>query len=113
MEEIIPYKEFPMRNLFKHVRFHIRKYLDSTFPMDEAMKANREPMLTTVLRRLNQEKGDWPRVADESEVPYQTITKIAGGFVRNPRICTVQALFDYFECRPEQAAAIDSTGSAH
>ena len=77
------------------------------------MKENREPMLATVLRRLNQEKGEWPRVADESAVPYQTITKIAGGFVRNPRILTVQALFDYFEGRPEQAASTDSAGTSH
>lgn len=81
--------------------------------MGEAMKQNREPMLDTVLRRLNQEKGDWPRVADESAVPYQTITKIAGGFVRNPRILTVQALFDYFASRPEQATAADSAKATH
>jgi hypothetical protein len=81
--------------------------------MGEAMKQNREPMLDTVLRRLNQEKGDWPRVADESAVPYQTITKIAGGFVRNPRILTVQALFDYFANRPEQATAADSAQATH
>lgn len=77
------------------------------------MKANREPMLDTVLRRLNQEKGDWPRVADESAVPYQTITKIAGGFVRNPRILTVQALFDYFDGRPEQTSPADSSRPPH
>ncbi|MFL9899040.1 hypothetical protein PQR71_12900 [Paraburkholderia fungorum] len=70
-------------------------------------------MLDTVLRRLNEEKGDWPRVADESAVPYQTITKIAGGFVRNPRILTVQALFDYFEGGSEQTASTDGAGAAH
>ncbi|WP_261323511.1 hypothetical protein [Burkholderia anthina] len=69
------------------------------------MKGNREPMLGTVLRRLNQVKGDWPRIADESTVPYQTITKIACGFVRDPRISTVQALYDYFEDRSEQESA--------
>ena len=65
------------------------------------MKGSREPMLDTVLRRLNQVKGDWPRIADESTVPYQTITKIACGFVRDPRISTVQALYDYFADQPE------------
>ncbi|WP_244108842.1 hypothetical protein [Burkholderia anthina] len=75
------------------------------------MKGNREPMLDTVLRRLNQVKGDWPRIADESTVPYQTITKIACGFVRDPRISTVQALYDYFEDLSERAAAnSDATG---
>ena len=80
--------------------------------MGESMIENREPMLGTVLRRLNQEKGDWPRVADESAVPYQTITKIAGGFVRNPRVLTVQALFDYFASRPEQTTATDCAHAA-
>lgn len=61
-------------------------------------------MLATVLRRLSQEKGRWQRVALESGVPYQTITKIACGFVLNPRILTVQPLFDYFELRPEHHA---------
>ncbi|WP_243435492.1 hypothetical protein [Burkholderia pseudomallei] len=61
-------------------------------------------MLETVLRRLNQVKGDWPRIADESTVPYQTITKIACGFVRDPRVSTVQTLYDYFDSRPEHAA---------
>ena len=64
-------------------------------------------MLETVLRRLNQEKGEWQRVAAESGVPYQTITKIAGRFVRNPRILTVQPLFDYFVMRPENRLLSD------
>jgi len=77
------------------------------------MKVNREPMLDTVLRRLNEEKGEWPRVAEESGVPYQTITKIGGRFVRNPGVLTVQALFDYFARRPEQSASTDHAGAAH
>lgn len=89
-----------MRNFGSRVKFRIRK-----FPGDSqiggAMKGNREPMLDTVLRRLNQVKGEWPRIADESTVPYQTITKIACGFVRDPRVSTVQALYDYFVDLPE------------
>ncbi|WP_260435108.1 MULTISPECIES: hypothetical protein [unclassified Burkholderia] len=78
------------------------------------MKGNREPMLDTVLRRLNQVKGDWPRIADESTVPYQTITKIACGFVRDPRISTVQTLYDYFEDQSEQGAGDpDATGDSN
>ncbi|MBR7961404.1 hypothetical protein KDW41_13220 [Burkholderia vietnamiensis] len=71
------------------------------------MKGNREPMLANVLRRLNQMKGDWPRIADESTVPYQTITKIACGFVRDPRVSTVQTLYDYFADRPEPDVGSD------
>ncbi|KWC82747.1 hypothetical protein [Burkholderia cepacia] len=77
------------------------------------MKGNREPMLDTVLRRLNQVKGDWPRIADESTVPYQTITKIACGFVRDPRISTVQALYDYFDAHPDQTEGAMSAPSSH
>lgn len=60
------------------------------------MASEQESMLGTVLRRLNQAKGDWPKVAEESGVPYQTITKIGGRIVTDPRISTVQTLFDYF-----------------
>ncbi|WP_255580938.1 hypothetical protein [Caballeronia sp. dw_276] len=70
-------------------------------------------MLSTVLRRLDQVKGDWPRIAEESAVPYQTITKIGGRFVTNPRVDTVQALFDYFSGLPEQSATADSSHATH
>lgn len=53
-------------------------------------------MLECVLQGLEGSKGDWPKIAEASGVPYQTITKIAGGFVRDPRVSTVQALHDYF-----------------
>lgn len=102
-----------MRNSRGRGKFRMRKFPDSTFSMGEAMKENREPMLGAVLRRLNEEKGAWPRVAEESGVPYQTITKIGGGFVRNPGVLTVQALFDYFESRPEQSTAADRTRAPH
>lgn len=58
-----------------------------------------ERMLDAVLRRLDASKGEWPKIAAESGVPYQTITKIGGRFVADPRISSVQALFDYFEGR--------------
>jgi hypothetical protein len=84
--------------------------------LDETHWANdmqREPILGTVLRHLDATKGEWPRIAAESGVPYQTITKIGGRFVVDPRISSVQALFDYFATRPEQAASADDTRSAH
>ena len=77
------------------------------------MTNKQEPMLDTVLRRLDQAKGDWPRIADESDVPYQTITKIGGRFVVDPRISTVQTLFDYFAGLPEQPSPADSTHATH
>lgn len=59
----------------------------------------REKMLDAVLRRLAESRGTWPAIADGSGIPYQTITKIACGVHSDPRISTVQKLFDYFESR--------------
>ena len=67
-----------------------------------------EPMLTTVLRRLDQAKGEWPEIAKGSGIPYQTLTKIGGRFHVDPRISTVQTLFDYFADRPEAHAASEA-----
>jgi hypothetical protein len=72
-----------------------------------------EPMLVTVLRRLDGEKGNWREVANGSGVPYQTLTKIAGRFHKNPRVSTVQALFDYFSCRPDQSLPTGSAATTH
>ncbi|MGF7130505.1 hypothetical protein P3T40_001980 [Paraburkholderia sp. EB58] len=70
-------------------------------------------MLKTVLRRLDDAKGEWPRIAEASGVPYQTITKIGGRFVADPRVSSVQALFDYFAGQPEETAAADSVQASH
>ncbi|MGU7780437.1 hypothetical protein [Burkholderia sp. PU8-34] len=61
------------------------------------MSPRNEPMLTTVLRHLDAAKGEWPAVARNCGVPYQTLTKIALRVHLDPRISTVQVLFDYFE----------------
>jgi hypothetical protein len=95
------------------VKFRIRKFPGSNLLRGWRMTHKQEPMLRTVLRRLDQVKGDWPRIAEESDVPYQTITKIGGRFVTNPRVDTVQALFDYFAGLPEQPATADSAHTAH
>jgi predicted transcriptional regulator len=72
-----------------------------------------EKMLDTVMRKLDETRGTWPEISVSSGVPYQTLTKIACGIVRDPRISTVQALLDYFASRAEQATASDRAGSAH
>lgn len=64
------------------------------------MRIHEETMLGTVLRRLDGVKGAWPLVAKESGVPYQTLTKIACRIVVDPRVSTVQILFDYFAGHP-------------
>lgn len=60
-----------------------------------------EPMLLTVLRRLDSAKGAWPEIAKASGIPYQTLTKIACRIVADPRVSTVQTLHDYFAANPE------------
>ncbi|MFM0192403.1 hypothetical protein PQQ65_04875 [Paraburkholderia strydomiana] len=72
-----------------------------------------ENMLDTVMRKLDETRGTWPEISVSSGVPYQTLTKIACGIVRDPRISTVQALLDYFASRPEQPAAADRGWSTH
>lgn len=47
-------------------------------------------------------------VADESGVPFSTVTKIAQGAVKDPSVHTVQRLADYFAGRglqPQQSRA--------
>ncbi|MET3234225.1 UNVERIFIED_ORG: putative transcriptional regulator [Burkholderia sp. 1263] len=70
-------------------------------------------MLSTVLRRLDQAKGAWPEIARASGVPYQTLTKIACRIVSDPRVSTVQTLFDYFAASAEQPAAADCAHTTH
>ncbi|MDR6481106.1 hypothetical protein [Paraburkholderia terricola] len=70
-------------------------------------------MLSTVLRRLDQAKGAWPEIARASGVPYQTLTKIACRIVSDPRVSTVQTLFDYFTANSEQPAAADCAHTTH
>ena len=77
------------------------------------MAGNQEPMLATVLRRLDQAKGAWPDIARESGVPYQTLTKIACRIVCDPRVSTVQTLFDYFAAHAEQPATTNCAHAVH
>jgi predicted transcriptional regulator len=65
------------------------------------MQARRESFLATVKRHLDSEKGGLRRIAKESGVPYPTLTKISSGAVSDPRVSTVQTLFDYFAHRHE------------
>ncbi|MFM0002620.1 hypothetical protein PQR57_16485 [Paraburkholderia dipogonis] len=72
-----------------------------------------EKMLDAVLRKLDETRGTWPQISDRSGVPYQTLTKIACRIHVDPRVSTVQTLFDYFASRPEQAAVVDGAPAAH
>ena len=49
-------------------------------------------LLESVVAGLQARKGDWPAIAEQSGVPYDTISKIARGATPNPGVLTVQAL---------------------
>ncbi|WP_186268972.1 hypothetical protein [Burkholderia gladioli] len=73
------------------------------------MRIESEPILSFVLRQLDSAKGNWPEISRQSGVPYQTLTKIAGRLVVDPRISTVQALLD---CLTEREAGMGNPASA-
>lgn len=63
-----------------------------------------KPILDYVKERLEAARGEWPKVSDETGVPYFTITNIVQGKVADPRVGTVQKLHDYFRQREEARA---------
>ncbi len=73
------------------------------------MRSESESILSFVLRQLDSAKGDWPEISRRSGVPYQTLTKIAGRLVADPRISTVQALVDCLREREGNAGDPVST----
>lgn len=61
-------------------------------------------MFDYVLGQLERSKGQLPKVAEESGVPYRTLQKIASGETKDPGVSHVQALHDYFRGREATAA---------
>jgi len=55
-----------------------------------------EPILEYLRRRLNASKGEWPRIAEVTKLPYDTVAKVAQGERPNPTLKVVQPLMDYF-----------------
>ena len=53
------------------------------------------PNLEYVRARLERLRGQWPRVARESGVPYKTIKNIMQGKSKDPRNSNVEALRNY------------------
>ena len=50
------------------------------------------PILDDVVGHLGRWKGYWRDISAGSGVPYNTVTKIAQGRTRNPRILTIEKL---------------------
>lgn len=61
-------------------------------------------MLEYVITRLQESKGRWPSIADEAGISLRTLEKIARREVQDPRIGSVQILFDHFRASEHGAA---------
>ncbi|HJT63107.1 MAG TPA: hypothetical protein VJ797_15665 [Burkholderiales bacterium] len=57
-----------------------------------------------VLQQLQLSKGQLPKVARESGVPYRTLQKIATREIADPGVSIIQKLAAYFRNRAEAAA---------
>jgi len=77
------------------------------------MEHQHESWLETVVRSLQEAKGKWRAISVDTGIPYDTLTKIALGRVADPRVSNVQALFDYFARRPDQATPANCAHPAH
>jgi len=55
------------------------------------------PIYDYVLAKLEETKGQWPKVADESGVNKRTLEKIARREIEDPGVSFIQRLFDYFQ----------------
>ena len=65
-----------------------------------------EPIFETVKRRLEEGKGDLPRIADESGVNIWTLRNILNGRSKNPGVDACQKLVDYFRSYDEMVARL-------
>ena len=57
-------------------------------------------LLDFVLSNLRRRDHRWTEVAKATDVPYDTLKKIANGVTPNPGVKHVQALANYFAARP-------------
>lgn len=60
--------------------------------------------LRYVVKKLDAAKGKWREISMDSGVSYHTLTKVAQGRVKNPRVATVEALAKYFASPPEKTS---------
>ncbi len=52
-------------------------------------------MLEYVIARLRESRGRWPNIAAEAGISLRTLEKIARQEVKDPRVGSVQTLYDY------------------
>jgi hypothetical protein len=57
-------------------------------------------VLALVVAGLAARKGQWRDIAEGTGVPYDTVTKIAQGKTENPKIQSLQPLYDWIVAHP-------------
>ena len=55
-----------------------------------------EKLLEFVLRKLQEKKGSWPNVAEQTDLEYSWLTKLAQGKIDDPSVRKIQRLADHF-----------------
>ena len=53
-------------------------------------------LLDYVRQNLEKCKGTWPAISRKTGVPYDTITKIVQGQIKDPKVSKVQRLANHF-----------------
>lgn len=48
--------------------------------------------IDALIGKVQERRGDWPRLAQASKVSYSWLVKFAGGKIKNPRIQTAHRL---------------------
>ena len=64
-----------------------------------------QTMLEYVLEKLHEYSGRWPEVARQTNVPYNTLTKLAYKRIQDPRIKKIELLARYFRAMEEKEKA--------
>ncbi len=64
-----------------------------------------QTMLEYVLEKLTEYSGQWPEVARQTNVSYNTLTKLAYRRIQDPRIKKIELLARYFKAMEEKEKA--------
>lgn len=64
-----------------------------------------ESIYAFVMGRLEEAKGGWPTVAEESGVSLRTLEKIARGEIKDPGVSHIEKLAGYFRAQPKPRRA--------
>lgn len=69
-----------------------------------------ESMLEYVLAQLQKCKGQWPTVAEDTEISKRTLEKIAAGEIADPGVLKIERLSEYFRRREAEGNPLRHSG---